>query len=119
MKNITLSDDESNDEKLAEVIAFCGLNSLLTGNAEGLNKVIRENGKNLSGGQRQRVMLARALYHDFDVLILDEPFGEVDQEAEEAILLQLKQLATSGKIIMFITHNSASLTYCNKLITIE
>lgn len=119
MKNITLSDDESNDEKLAEVIAFCGLNSLLTGNAEGLNKVIRENGKNLSGGQRQRIMLARALYHDFDVLILDEPFGEVDQEAEEAILLQLKQLAASGKIIMFITHNSASLTYCNKLITIE
>ncbi|MGF7037276.1 ATP-binding cassette domain-containing protein [Mucilaginibacter lappiensis] len=119
LKNITLSDDESNDEKLAEVITFCGLNTLLTGNTEGLNKVIRENGKNLSGGQRQRIMLARALYHDFDVLILDEPFGEVDQEAEEAILLQLKQLAASGKIIMFITHNSASLTYCNKLITIE
>jgi ABC-type bacteriocin/lantibiotic exporter with double-glycine peptidase domain len=119
LKNITLSDDESNDEKLAEVITFCGLNTLLAGNAEGLDKVIRENGKNLSGGQRQRIMLARALYHDFDVLILDEPFGEVDQEAEEAILLQLKQLAASGKIIMFITHNSASLTYCNKLITIE
>jgi ABC-type bacteriocin/lantibiotic exporter with double-glycine peptidase domain len=119
LKNITLSDDESNHEKLAEVITFCGLNTLLAGNAEGLNKVIRENGKNLSGGQRQRIMLARALYHDFDVLILDEPFGEVDQEAEEAILLQLKQLAASGKIIMFITHNSASLTYCNKLITIE
>jgi ABC-type multidrug transport system fused ATPase/permease subunit len=118
-KNITLSDDESDPEKLANAIAICGLNSLLNGNAEGLNKVIRENGKNLSGGQRQRIMLARALYHDFDVLILDEPFGEMDQHAEEAILLQLKQLAASGKIILFITHNNESITHCNKLITLK
>lgn len=117
-KNITLSDNGSDPEKLAGAIAICGLNSLLNGNAEGLNKVIRENGKNLSGGQRQRIMLARALYHDFDVLILDEPFGEMDQHAEEAILLQLKQLAASGKIILFITHNNQSITHCNKLITL-
>jgi ABC-type transport system involved in cytochrome bd biosynthesis fused ATPase/permease subunit len=64
-------------------------------------------------------MLARALYHDFDLLILDEPFGEIDQQAEEIILLQLKQLAAQGKIILFITHNIASLKHCNKLINLE
>jgi ABC-type multidrug transport system fused ATPase/permease subunit len=119
LKNITLSDEESDHEKLAEAIAICELNQLLNGNAEGLHRVIRENGKNLSGGQRQRILLARALYHDFDVLILDEPFGEMDQQAEEAILIQLQRLAASGKIIFFITHNTASLSYCNKLITLE
>ena len=119
LKNITLSDEESEHEKLAEAIAVCGLNQLLNGNAEGLHQVIRENGKNLSGGQRQRILLARALYHDFDVLILDEPFGEMDQQAEEAILIQLQRLAAGGKIIFFITHNTASLSYCNKLITLE
>lgn len=119
LKNITLSDEESDHEKLAEAIAICGLNQLLNGNAEGLHRVIRENGKNLSGGQRQRILLARALYHDFDVLILDEPFGEMDQQAEEAILIQLQRLAALGKIILFITHNMASLAYCNKLITLE
>ncbi|MDN5289493.1 MAG: hypothetical protein JWR38_5767 [Mucilaginibacter sp.] len=118
LKNITLSDEVCDHEKLAGAIDICGLNTLLSGNADGLNKVIRENGKNLSGGQRQRIMLARALYHDFDVLILDEPFGEMDQQAEEVILLQLKQLTASGKIILFITHNNASLNYCNKLITL-
>ena len=119
LKNITLSDDESDPEKLAEAIAICGLNPLLNGNAEGLYRTIRENGKNLSGGQRQRILLARALYHDFDVLILDEPFGEMDQQAEEAILIQLQRLAALGKIIFFITHNTTSLSYCNKLITLE
>ncbi|WPU91343.1 ABC transporter ATP-binding protein [Mucilaginibacter sabulilitoris] len=117
LKNITLSDDDADHEKLAGVIAICGLNALLSGNAEGLNKVIRENGKNLSGGQRQRVMLARALYHDFDMLIMDEPFGEMDQQAEEVILVQLKQLAAQGKIILFVTHNAASLAYCNKIVS--
>ncbi|WP_419698368.1 ATP-binding cassette domain-containing protein [Mucilaginibacter sp. NFX135] len=119
LKNITLSDKESDPEKLAKAIAICGLSPLLNGNTEGLYRTIRENGKNLSGGQRQRILLARALYHDFDVLILDEPFGEIDQGAEEAILIQLQQLAASGKIIFFITHNTASLSYCNKLITLE
>jgi len=119
LKNITLSDEESDPEKLAEVISICGLNPLLNGNAEGLYRTIRENGKNLSGGQRQRILLVRALYHDFDVLILDEPFGEMDQQAEEAILIQLQRLAALGKIIFFITHNTASLSYCNKLITLE
>jgi ABC-type bacteriocin/lantibiotic exporter with double-glycine peptidase domain len=119
LKNITLSDNDIDPERLATAISICGLNTLLNDNTEGLNKVIRENGKNLSGGQRQRIMLARALYHDFDMLILDEPFGEMDQLAEEAILLQLKQLAALGKIILFITHNKASLAYCNKLITLN
>lgn len=119
LKNITLSDEAYDYEKLADIIAFCGLNTLLNGNAEGLNKMIRENGKNLSGGQRQRIMLARALYHDFDMLILDEPFGEMDQQAEEAILVKIKQLAVFGKIIIFITHNTTSLNYCNKLITLQ
>ncbi|WP_184549172.1 ATP-binding cassette domain-containing protein [Mucilaginibacter sp. FT3.2] len=119
VKNITLSDDEHNPEKLAEVIAFCGLGPLLAGYPEGLNKIIRENGKNISGGQRQRISLARALYHDFDLLILDEPFGEMDQQAEESILIQLKQLAQQGKMILFITHNAASLAYCNKIIALN
>jgi len=116
LKNITLTDQEYDLEKLDEAISFCGLAPLLASYPEGINKIVRENGKNLSGGQRQRIALARALYHDFDVLIMDEPFGEMDQQAEEAILIQLKQLTAQGKIIFFITHNIASLNHCNKII---
>jgi ABC-type multidrug transport system fused ATPase/permease subunit len=116
LKNIILTDDGYNKGKLAEVLAFCGIDLMLAQYPEGINKQITENGKNISGGQRQRLMLARALYPDFDLLILDEPFSEMDEKAEKTILDKLSGLAKTGKIILFITHNKSSLTYCNKLI---
>ncbi|HWZ03242.1 MAG TPA: ABC transporter ATP-binding protein [Mucilaginibacter sp.] len=119
LKNITLDDDQCDRNKLDDVISFCGLTPLLEKYPEGLEKVIRENGKNISGGQRQRIMLARALYHDFDLLILDEPFGEMDDLSERIILTQLQSLAQQGKMILFITHNKASLSFCNKIFSMD
>ncbi|MBB3054649.1 ATP-binding cassette domain-containing protein [Mucilaginibacter gotjawali] len=119
LKNITLAEDGFKKSKLDEVIAFCGLAQLLEKYPEGLQKVIRENGKNISGGQRQRIMLARALYHDFDLLILDEPFGEMDDFSERTILIRLQELALQGKMILFITHNKASLSFCNKIFSMD
>src|SRR6202020_2147317 len=93
LKNITLSDVKYNGKKLDEVLSFCGIDKALNKYPEGIEKIIKENGKNISGGQRQRIMLARALYHDFDLLILDEPFGEMDDQSEKTILTQLQGLA--------------------------
>lgn len=117
LKNITLDDTGAYEQKLAEVLEFCGLNKLIAGYPEGINKIITENGKNISGGQRQRMMLARALYHDHDLLILDEPFSEMDADTENELLNKLQQLAQTGKMIMLITHNKASLAICNKIIS--
>jgi ABC-type multidrug transport system fused ATPase/permease subunit len=119
LKNITLSDDHHDRERLEEVLSFCGIDQFLDKYPEGLEKIITENGKNISGGQRQRIMLARALYHDFDLLILDEPFGEMDDLSENRILVQLKLLAQQGKMILFITHNKASLSFCNKIFSLD
>jgi ABC-type multidrug transport system fused ATPase/permease subunit len=117
--NITLEEDNYDEQRLKELIATCGLCSLINQYPEGLNRIITENGKNLSGGQRQRVMLARALYHDFDLLIMDEPFGEMDQQSENEILDSLKQLTHEGKMILFITHNKAGLSFCNKIVSLN
>ncbi len=114
-----MSDDDYNREKIEEVMAICGIDEFLDKYPEGLEKIIRENGKNISGGQRQRIMLARALYHDFDLLILDEPFSEMDDQAEQSILKQLQTLASLGKMILFITHNKQSLSFCNKIIALD
>lgn len=119
LKNITLSEGSYDSEKLTKVLSFCGLDPLVEQYADGINHVITENGKNLSGGQRQRIMLARAMYHDFDLLILDEPFSEMDQLSENSILQQLQQLIKQGKMIIFISHNQPSLTYCNKIISLN
>ena len=88
-------------------------------NDDGIDKLITENGKNISGGQRQRLALARALYHDFDLLILDEPFSEIDERAENVLLGKIKSLAKTGKMILMITHNKASLSFCNKIISMD
>jgi ABC-type bacteriocin/lantibiotic exporter with double-glycine peptidase domain len=118
-KNITLSDHSFHSGKLARAMAISGMDDILMRFTEGIDKQITENGKNISGGQRQRIALARALYHDHDLLILDEPFSELDERSEKQILLQLQQLAQAGKMILFITHNRDSLAYCNKIISFQ
>nr|WP_294945231.1 ABC transporter ATP-binding protein [uncultured Mucilaginibacter sp.] len=119
LKNITLEDGTTCSQRLAHAIAVSGLSVLLDRQPDGLQHIVTENGKNISGGQRQRLMLARALYHDFDLLILDEPFSEMDSVAEQGILARLRQLAAQGKMIILITHNKASLGFCNKIISLH
>ena len=114
LRNITLDDLIPDEEKLKEVLTVTGLDEVIKKLNDGIHTLISEAGKNLSGGQRQRVMLARALYKDFDVLILDEPFSELDTEAEVLILEYLRQVAAEGRIIIIITHNEASLLHCNQ-----
>ncbi|WP_426671154.1 ATP-binding cassette domain-containing protein [Mucilaginibacter sp. McL0603] len=119
VNNIILQEEGYDDSRLTEIISFCGLDIILNQYPEGRELIITENGKNLSGGQRQRIMLARALYHDFDLLILDEPFSEMDEASENDILSHLQLLAGRGKMIIFITHNKAGLSFCNKIISLD
>lgn len=116
--NITLNSTNIDEKQLSNVLRICGLDVLLQTDPDGLNKQLQENGKNISGGQRQRLMLARALYHDFDLLILDEPFSEMDEAAERAILMQLKTLQ-HNKLLFFISHNRKSLEFCDQIIVLD
>ena len=84
-----------------------------------ISSKIAENGKNISGGQQQRISLARALYKNADVILLDEPFNELDEASEKILLQFLKQLAYDGKIIVMITHNKHAFSFCNKVVTLN
>jgi ABC-type bacteriocin/lantibiotic exporter with double-glycine peptidase domain len=119
ISNIILADKYYDKERLGHVINITGVADLAFKNAGGLNAIITENGKNLSGGQRQRIALARALYKDFDLLILDEPFSELDDDSEKNILQYLQQISLQGKMIVLITHNKQSLQYCNKKVLMD
>lgn len=119
LKNITLDESVVDFQKLEEVLRVTGLKEILSSFPEGYNKVITENGKNLSGGQRQRVAIARALYKDADLVILDEPFSELDRYSEDCLLTYFSELANHGKTIILITHNKESLLFCNKIISLD
>jgi ABC-type bacteriocin/lantibiotic exporter with double-glycine peptidase domain len=115
LKNILLSDEQPDAQRLTQALSISGLDVFLSDQPEYVQKKIDEHGKNISGGQRQRIMLARALYSYFDLLILDEPFSEMDSKAEQAILCRLKQLSDAGTMIILITHNISNLSVCNKI----
>lgn len=117
-KNIVLSDSVDR-EKIESAIREAGLDSLLTHLPKGLETIITENGKNLSGGQRQLIMLARALYKDASLIILDEPFSELDQDKEEQLMLKLRRLAGSGRIVVLVTHRRQTLKHCTKIVSLH
>ena len=71
-----------------------------------------------SGGQTQRLMLARALYKDGPILVLDEPTAALDPIAENDIYLKYNEM-TAGKTSVFISHRLASTRFCDRIIFLE
>ncbi len=117
LRNILLDTGKPDGQRLQWAIQSAGLTGLIHSFPEGLEKVVHENGKNISGGQRQRIAIARALYRDADVILLDEPFNELDETSECDLLHCFRDLTRRGKIVILITHNKKSLSYCNKIIS--
>lgn len=83
-----------------------------------LGKEIFLDGVRLSGGQTQRMMLARALYKDGPILILDEPTAALDPLAENDIYMKYNQM-TAGKTSVFISHRLASTRFCDRILFLE
>ena len=119
INNITLGEINYDEKKINDLIIVCGLDELINQSEKGLQKLLTENGKNISGGQRQRIAIARSLYKNADVIILDEPFNELDEASEYLLLKHFKQLAEEGKIIILVTHNTNSFSFCNQIISLE
>jgi len=119
LENITLQERDFDRKKIDQILVQTGIDQLINSFPEGLNTLITENGKNFSGGQRQRFIFARALYKDFDLLILDEPFNELDESSEMDMLRQLQAIAAGGKMVLLITHNKEALAFCNRKIIMD
>ena len=119
LRNITFEEEEYNTPNLTMALEVSGANRMLEQFPEGLAKIITENGKNISGGQQQRISLARAVYKDADLILLDEPFNELDEDSSIILLNHFKDLAARGKMIIMITHDKESLSYCNKIISLD
>lgn len=120
--NITLEDDATNPERVWEVIRKAGLEVKVKNLPDGLNtiigKKIYENGVLLSGGEEQRLILARALYKDAPILLLDEPTAALDPIAENDIYHKYNSM-TNGKTSVFISHRLASTRFCDRILLLD
>lgn len=92
--------------------------SLPNGIYTNIGRQVYEDGVELSGGQLQRLMLARALYKDGVILILDEPTAALDPIAENDIYTKYHEM-TAGKTSLFISHRLASTRFCDRILFIE
>lgn len=119
LRNITLEESGYDNDNLQPAISVSGLDKLVERFPEGLEKIITENGKNISGGQQQRIAIARALYKNASLILLDEPFNELDEEATLAMLEHFRQSTANGKTVVMITHDKKSLSFCNKIISLD
>lgn len=117
--NITLGKEECESAELESVLEATSMQQIVSSGEDAQHIHIADAGRNLSGGQRQRITIARALYKNADLIILDEPFKELDEISEIRLLNYFQELASQGKIIILITHNKNSLHYCNKVVEID
>lgn len=114
--------DNIDYQRIKECIDYAGLSDTINKLPQGLNTHIgREvylDGVLLSGGQMQRLMLARALYKNGPILLLDEPTAALDPLAESEIYQKYSDMA-SNKTSLFISHRLASTRFCDRIILIK
>ena len=123
LKNIAfgVSEEDIDIQKIKNLFEGSSILEFITDKNSGklnLNFKVSEQGKNLSDGQKQRVNIARALYFDREILILDEATNSLDNENEDMIFEILNELSKS-KTIIIATHNKKNLRYCNFVYQIE
>jgi HlyD family secretion protein len=118
IKNITFRQylNHADYKKLLHILKILKLKNLYNGNKI-INKNIKEFGKNFSGGQIQRIGLARALFKDSEIIILDEFTSALDRDTERFIFKNIKTFF-KNKIIIIISHSNNTLKKCDTLFSI-
>ena len=114
-----LFDSEFDKEKYEDVIKVCALERDLTLFADGDETFIGERGIVLSGGQKARINLARALYYDADIYLLDDPLSAVDSHVAKHLFKNAISDYLKFKTVILITHQLNYIKYANKVLFIK
>ena len=119
-KNIAFGLRESNIDNtlVKQAVEKASLGELIKNLSEGLETIVGEKGIRLSGGQQQRIGIARALYRDPEILILDEATSSLDQLTEKKIMQSI-QFLKRKKTLIIITHRLVTVKNCDKIFFIE
>ncbi len=117
--NIAYGTEETEicSERLKKAISLSQLDKFIN-KVGGIDKKISELGKNISGGQIQRLGIARALYHDPEILILDESTNNLDKVTEINIINSIKVLS-KNKTILIVSHDEVPLKICDEIYNLD
>ena len=107
-----IPEDEIKEEAVIEALRKAQLLEFVENLPEGLDTFVGDRGVRLSGGQRQRIGIARALYHDPEVLVLDEATSALDSETEAAVMQSIDELK-GKKTMIIIAHRLSTIENCD------
>ncbi len=118
LENIALGDDAPDMKKVIGLCAQLGILEFIEKLPGGFNTYLGENGAVLSGGQKQRIAIARALYRDPEILILDEATSSLDSVSEQFVQSAVRELRSQGKTVILIAHRLSTVTVADKIAVI-
>ncbi|WP_151636900.1 type I secretion system permease/ATPase [Noviherbaspirillum aerium] len=110
---------EINADKVIEAAKRAGVHDMILHFPKGYDTVLGDGGAGLSGGQKQRIGLARAMYDDPSLIVLDEPNSNLDDVGEQALVNAVMDLRRRGKTIVLITHRTSVIGVTNKLLLLR
>jgi len=119
-RNIALGipDNDIDEKKISDAIKSAQLISVINKLSDGLDTIVGERGVRISGGERQRIGIARALYNDPDLLILDEATSSLDNETESDFMEAINALK-GKKTILLVAHRLSTIRNCDKIYNLK
>lgn len=117
--NIAVGDDQPDMKKIISLTTSLGILEFIEKLPAGFNTYLGENGATLSGGQKQRIAIARALYREPEVLILDEATSSLDSFSERHIQNMVEILHEQKKTVIIIAHRLSTVFRADKIVVLE
>ena len=117
--NIARLQPNPNDEMVIAAARKAAAHDMILQLPDGYNTRVSAVGSRLSGGQIQRIGLARALYGDPMILVLDEPNSNLDNEGSNALNAAIRAMKAAGKSILIMAHRPAAIQECDVLLVLE
>ena len=119
IENIAFGEDFPDMQRVIDLTKQLGILSFIEQLPNGFQTHLGENGSQLSGGQRQRIAIARALYKNPEILILDEATSSLDTDSEQVIQATLNELKRTGKTLIVIAHRLSTIAHSDTILVLK